>query len=389
MPSPFFKTTRSLETDTARPSLLGTAAAALLLAAWVGWFVLGEVTVYEATAEARLEVARAPHPIAPEVAGRIVSSRLELGREVRAGELLVEIDAEPQRLGLHEEKARAEAVVGQLAALRAELAAEERAAAEIAGAAPVALDEARARYDEAVTAARAAAAIADRYQKLRDQGLLSDIDLLKTRAEAERLHSIAESLRIGLDRQDRDQRARASDRLVRVEALRRQIAQAEGEIATRAATVERLRHDVDARRVVSPVDGRLGEVAALRVGAVVAAGEPLGAVVPSGRLRIVAEFPPSAALGRVRPGMPARVRLEGFPWTEYGQLSAEVASVGAEPRSGKVRVELEVRADPDSPIPLEHGLPGSVEVAVERVSPAMLALRTLGGLLGRRGPDEP
>lgn len=386
MPSPFSRTTRSLEADSARPSALGSAAVAVLLAAWAGWFVLGEVTVYEATAEARLEVDRAPHPIAPEVAGRVVSSRLELGREVRAGELLVEIDAEPQRLALREEEARAAGVEAELAALRAELAAEERAAAETAGAAPVALDEARARYDEAVTAARAAAEIADRYQKLRDQGLLSDIELLKARAEAERFRSVAESLRIGLDRQDRDQRARASSAMVRVEALRRQIAQAEGEIATRAATAERLRHDGDARRVVAPVDGRLGEVAPLRVGAVVAAGAPLGAVVPSGRLRVVAEFPPSAALGRLRPGMAARVRLEGFPWTEYGQLSAEVASVGAEPRSGKVRVELEVRADPASLIPLEHGLPGSVEVAVERVSPATLTLRALGGLLSRRGP---
>jgi multidrug resistance efflux pump len=388
MPTPFSRTIRSLEADSARPSIVGLAAAVLLLAAWAGWFVLGEVTVYEATAEARLEVARAPHPIAPQVGGRIVSSRLELGREVHAGELLVEIDAEPQRLGLREEETRAAAASAQLAALRAELEAAESAAAETAGAAPVALDEARARYDEAVTAARAAAAIADRYQRLRDQGLLSDIELLKARAEAERLHSVAESLRIGLDRQDRDQRARASDRRARSEALRRQIAEAEGEIATRAATAKRLIHDVDARRVVAPVDGRLGEVAGVRVGAVVAAGEPLGAVVPSGRLRVVAQFPPSAAIGRLRPGMPARVRLEGFPWTEFGQLAAEVASVGAEPRSGTVRVELELRADPDSRIPLEHGLPGSVEIAVERVSPATLALRTLGGLLSRRGADE-
>jgi membrane fusion protein (multidrug efflux system) len=87
--------------------------------------------------------------------------------------------------------------------------------------------------------------------------------------------------------------------------------------------------------------------------------------------------------------MPARVRLEGFPWTEYGQLSAEVVGVAAEPRSGKVRVELEIRADPDSPIPLEHGLPGSVEVAVERVSPATLTLRSVGGMLGRRTSSGP
>ena len=140
------------------------------------------------------------------------------------------------------------------------------------------------------------------------------------------------------------------------------------------------------RRVTAPVDGRLGEVAGLRPGAVVREGEGLGAVVPSGGLRVVAEFAPSSALGRVRPGQPARMRLEGFPWTEYGQVDATVSSVGAEPRSGTVRVELAVRPDPESPIPLQHGMPGTVEIEIERVSPATLVLRTLGDLLQRREP---
>lgn len=43
-----------------------------------------------------------------------------------------------------------------------------------------------------------------------------------------------------------------------------------------------------------------------------------------------AEFAPSSALGRVRPGQRARVRLAGFPWTEYGTISASVASVAAD-----------------------------------------------------------
>ena len=100
-------------------------------------------------------------------------------------------------------------------------------------------------------------------------------------------------------------------------------------------------------------------------------------------MRAVAEYTPSAALGRVRPGQPARLRLEGFPWAQYGSLRATVAVVASEPRDGRVRVELELQPDPGSAIPLRHGLPGTAEIEVERVSPATLVLRAAGKLLAR------
>jgi|SRR6266540_2399427 len=76
-------------------------------------------------------------------------------------------------------------------------------------------------------------------------------------------------------------------------------------------------------------------------------------------------------------------RLNGFPWTQYGTIAATVASVANEIRDGRVRVELTVHPDPTSPIPFQHGLPGAVEVAVDRVSPATLLLRLAGKFLVR------
>jgi HlyD family secretion protein len=129
------------------------------------------------------------------------------------------------------------------------------------------------------------------------------------------------------------------------------------------------------------VAGRLGEVAVLRTGAFLQEGDKLGAIVPLGKLRVVAEFPPPAALGRIRPGQAARLRLQGFPWTQYGSIRSTVESVAGEIRDGRVRVELGIDPDPASPIPEQHGLPGTVEVEVERVSPATLVLRAAGRLV--------
>ncbi len=59
-----------------------------------------------------------------------------------------------------------------------------------------------------------------------------------------------------------------------------------------------------------------------------------------------------------------------------------MTAVADELRDGLVRVELGVGALPAN-LPLSHALPGSVEIEVERVRPAWLVLRSLGGLLTR------
>ena len=104
-------------------------------------------------------------------------------------------------------------------------------------------------------------------------------------------------------------------------------------------------------------------------------------VVPSGSLKIVADFLPAAALGRLRPGQPARLRLDGFPWAQYGSIGATVTTVASEVRDGRVRVECTVAAQPATRIPLQHGLLGTLEVEVEQAAPAALVLRAAGQLL--------
>jgi membrane fusion protein (multidrug efflux system) len=125
-------------------------------------------------------------------------------------------------------------------------------------------------------------------------------------------------------------------------------------------------------------------VANLQPGVFIEEGARLGAVVPSGELRIVADFPASDAVGRLQPGQPARLRLDAFPWTQYGSLPARVARVANEARDGRIRVELTVQPPPHSNIPLQHGLQGTAEVAVERTTPLRLALRMAGAALRAR-----
>jgi membrane fusion protein (multidrug efflux system) len=151
-----------------------------------------------------------------------------------------------------------------------------------------------------------------------------------------------------------------------------------GVFRAQTALVEQLEYELTLRTIRAPAAGRIAALAPLRAGTVVREGDKLASVIPSGELKVVADFSPPAALGRIRPGQLAQVRLDGFPWVQYGSIQARVASVASEARDGSVRVEFDVQPDSSSAIPRQHGLTGSVEVEVERTTPAQLVLRAVG-----------
>jgi len=381
MPTPFTRCARSLAADGFNRPALSILFVTILLSGWLAWLGLAEVELYETTAEARLEVDRAAHPIEALLGGRVAATHLKVGREVKAGDALIELETESQRLQMAEEEARVAALRGQLAALDGQAAAERQVQAESRQAAPVAIDESRARLEEAEAGARAAADEARRFELLRANGLIAEVEVVRAKAEAERRRAAADALRIAINRQSKDQRANDSSQQATLESLKRDAAVIEGEIKTRLTTIERLRHEISQRLIVAPAGGKLGEVADLRPGQVIREGDKIGAVIPDGKLRAVATFPPSDSLGRIRAGQQAYLRLDGFPWTEYGKVAAEVTDIASEPRSGRVRVELLVRPESAPLIPLQHGLPGALEIQVARVTPAALVLRSLGKLL--------
>lgn len=378
MPTPFSRTTRSLNADAYRRSTAGLLIIVAVLGAWLAWMFAARVAIYETTDQARLEVDNAVHPIESPIFGRVVATNLVMGREVQAGDILVELDADAQRLQLNEEQAQVAALSSQLDVLHGEATAQNRSLDQTREGTPLALAEAQARQQEAETAARQAAEEARRMAKLYKDGLISELILLRAQAEAEKTRSAADALQLAVTRLGKDQGTKETDRQVGIEGLKRQAANIEGEITTKKATIERLKYEIARRVIRAAAAGRLGEVGELKAGSVVREGQKLGAIVPTGTLRVVAEFVPSVALGRIHPGQTARVRLEGFPWAEYGGISATVTNVASEPREGRVRVEMLVHTDPSSAIPLQHGLPGTVEVEVERASPAVLLLRAAG-----------
>jgi membrane fusion protein (multidrug efflux system) len=205
-------------------------------------------------------------------------------------------------------------------------------------------------------------------------------DLEKKKAEAKAWEAEREALSFATFRIDQERLVEERKTEARLAELEQKAVQLNGEVATEEDTILRLKHEVQMRVIRAPVCGRVGEVAEFRVGSVARTGDRLGVIVPETELRAAALFS-AASAGRIRTGQAARLRLQSYPWTQYGTLAARVVSVGSEPSDGLIRVEFTLAADQASRIPVGHGLQGSAEVEIEQVSPAILVLRAAGQLL--------
>lgn len=91
----------------------------------------------------------------------------------------------------------------------------------------------------------------------------------------------------------------------------------------------------------------------------------------AGKPIILAGFPASLALTRLRPSQPARLTLDGLP----GNLPAQVVTVDDLPREGHIQVVLSLT---DEPAALRPGMTGTVEIETDRLTPAALLLRAIG-----------
>jgi len=378
MATRFSRTTRSLAHDGGRRTLVAWLAAGLLLAAWFAWFVFGRVTLYEVSRHARLEVQQSAHPVAALVPSKVAVNTLVLGQEVHAGDSLIELDAAPEKARLAEETTRLQAIVPRVASLRKEIASLEQAAARDRAAAAAANDAAQFRTREAAAAVEFAR---DNERRLREEsaiGGVAQIEAVRAHSEALKLNASQEALAAESRRLATEAQARAFQQEAQVESLRRSVLSLQGEAAASQAAIARLAQEIDRHIVRAPVAGTVADVAALHTGAYVAQGERLATVVPHGGLIIVADFAPAAVLGRIRPGQHARLRLDGFPWAQYGSLEATVTRVAGEVRDGLVRVEFAPALAAAPRLALQHGLPGSIEVGIEQVTPAQLVLRAAG-----------
>lgn len=366
----------------------------VLLGGWAAWMFLTTVSVYSSSDRVRLEVDAGVYSLEAFGSGRVITSNLVLGKQVKAGELLVELDDTSQRLELDAAEKLLASLPGQLGSKEDEVAALIKGGSAIKGDRQTAIAEAKARYEEARLSAEAAEREEKLAKDLFQKGINSETEYQAKKNLADQARARAQTAKAAIKTAGSGASLQGSDKEAQIASLQGEIERLKGDIATKTSAIERLKDDIKKRKIVSPVDGEIAEVTGTKVGAVVQTGDKLAVILPPGKLKIVAEFIPEAAVGRLIASQKAQLELDGFPWTEYGRVPATVERVASETRDGFVKVEFSIQQSKDSKIPLQHGMPGKIEVEVDLLTPAELILRSAGqviagSLSGAKGGAAP
>ena len=384
MAYPFQRTLRSLS---GTESGLRLALMSFSVVAFCGlalWAVKARIPVLKMSTLGRIEPHNAVHRLEPPESGRVIRSNLTLDREVASGELLVEFDSEDQRLELEQSESNLATLARDLSSLGDLIVQKKKELDESVLADEAALREAEARSREIAPKFLLAQ---QRQRRVEESvpGAISALEKLERKTESEELSRATETQPIALQRLQRDQVVRRTGLQGQLLQLKRDQHKLEGESERTKIAIAKLKYQISRRQIVAPVAGQLVDVVELAAGDYIAQGQRLGTILAKGPLRVRARFA-KETVGIIRAGQPARLKLDGYPWSVYGTVRGRVTSGGTEPTiqptaeaiPGTVRVELEVEQPDDPRIQLQHGMTATVEVEVARVSPVVLLLRAIG-----------
>ena len=331
-----------------RPVLAAGAiglVAALALAGWSWWRSrLNATGVLQASG--RIEVTEVN--VSSKVMGRVAALHVDEGTDVKAGQLIAELEGEELQAQHRQANAALQSAEARLIQARITLqvepitvrtqirqaeesfrAAEERLRMLRAGFRAQEIEEGRANLRQAQARLEITRLTRDRFRDLLADGAVSKQDLDRAesdlqaaegavRAARERLNILEEGSRPEDIRMAQAERDRASAALEAARAnaasldLRQQdVRVAEAAVREAQANVRRLETQVAELKVFAPLEATVF-TKAVEAGEVVAAGKPL---VLLGDLDHpwIKVYVPETQLGKVKLGAPARVLVDSFP----------------------------------------------------------------------------
>ena len=349
----------------------------LLVVLWASWMFTGTIILYKTSSSAWLEAHLGRISVDASVSAQINRTHVTLGHEVKQGDILIELDSYDLQLELVEIQAKMHQINAQMPVLHRSLEAEQVALRSAQSASQKMLKSTQIRHQVAIEQVDFAHNKYTILGQLHADGHAAELEYLTAGTDLKQAEAELQAQALAISQIEAERIREHSSREARMARLQQEYTQLEEQKSVIQATSKRVQHAIDQRQIKAPASGRISDVADLRTGAMIRQGQRFATIITDNPLHIVAEFPIGSALGRLSEGQTAHLRLQVFPWIQYGMLQALVRAVDNESQTGKIRVELDIEHIPDSII-AQHGLTGQAEIAVEKITPAALLFRVVG-----------
>lgn len=354
----------ALEIQESPPSPIGRAISWVIMAAFVAaivWASLGRIDVVS-VAQGKIIPSGHSKVIQPLESGMIAAIHVKDGQEVKAGDVLLELDttltaAEQERLSNEYQSARIESarlraliagntrlevpdgVEPHLVELQQQLLddqlAEQRARLEAARQQveqrKAALDATRSEVTKLKSTVPMLTQKAEAFKKLLKDRYVAEMQYLD--AEQNRVEAV-QNLEGQKQKLVQDQAALAEAQ-TNYERLKSDIQQGrraelsanETKVASLAQEVVKAGQKKGQQRLTAPIDGVVQQLAVHTVGGVVTPAQQLMLIVPREHQLEVEASVENKDVGFVKEGQPVEIKVETFPFTIYGTIGGRVLTV--------------------------------------------------------------
>ena len=349
-------------------TIVGTIAAALLI--FIGWSLWAELD----------QVTRAPGKVIPfarvqiiqsEQGGAISQIHVREGEQVKAGELLVELDTVQLRAAQVEAQAKVAGLESRMTRIEAELFNRPlRFPASLADFPEFTANQQRL-FQRRRAALQAQTSTLEQLAQLQQQELDLNLPLVDTGDVA--MSEIIRMRRAVVETRGEISRIRSQY----ISDLQTEFTRTEEELASAQQQLARAQDSLEAASLTAPTAGVVKNVQFTTIGGVVRPGEEVLQIVPVGEKLIVETRVPPRDIAFVKTGQNARVNFETYDSAIYGSASGEVVFVSPDTlteqaANGAVETYYRVNLEVDTstmrepgdhePIVLHPGMTATAEI---------------------------
>ena len=182
-------------------------------------------------------------------------------------------------------------------------------------------------------------------------------------------------LQVGLDEKMTEAKQVKLEGQQKIQELEVKLTELQSKFNETKVTLEAAQAKLNQRFLYAPVNGVVLTLNVHQSGEVVQSGQAIAEVAPIGKPLILSTVLSSHDAGFIKVGMPVQIKLDAYPFQEYGVISGKVTTISPDSkpdeRLGQVyRVEVELAQDhinaKGQPIAFKAGQTASAEIITHR-----------------------
>lgn len=330
---------------------LGGTLFCLLFGAWAWFGHVDEV----ARASGKLVPKGDVFRVHPAASGKVVRVAVKEGQTVKAGQVLMELDAELARKDVERleqllQSSKLELLQTQALLDKTRLQAETRAAIAQTGMRMQQVAIAQAQNNAAnnqdllsqfQTDASAQQERLQRLEPLMNQGAISKENLFvaeeqlrdRQRSITERQNTLqqtlaeANRLQIELNQKQAESRQSQLEAQQQIQQLSVKVTELQAKVKETQVLLSAAKAKFNQQSLSSPVDGVVTALNTRRTGEYAQPGQTLAEIAPQGKPLVLSAVLPSAQAGFVKVGMPVHIKLDAYPYQDYGIVPGIITSI--------------------------------------------------------------